>query len=367
MISVSVLSNENVKKKTIIMFAILDYIFLLLFILCPNVEAQEGDSWDLPKNLKPVKYALTLITFLEKDNLNFSGDITIEMNCVTETDQIVLHAKDLTIGPPDVLVKMVTADKGEADLKVASHGYGKENDFYIIKMGVKLVPRVVYRVYIKFKGDLSESLNGYYYVSYEEGELTKYTTSTWFEPIGARSAFPCMDEPALKATFTISMGHAPNLIAVSNMPKADSQTLAIDGRTDSWVLDIFEESKLMSTYLVAFTLGEYEFVKVPADGLSFEIGIWIRKKYLQQIELAMKTVVGALKFYKNYFKVNYALKKLDLVAVLDQSRGGMESYGMITLSQFFNTSDMLEESRNIFQPCTPLKSSYKYNSMMNSS
>lgn len=79
MISVSVLSNENVKKKTIIMFAILDYIFLLLFILCPNVEAQEGDSWDLPKNLKPVKYALTLITFLEKDNLNFSGDITIEV------------------------------------------------------------------------------------------------------------------------------------------------------------------------------------------------------------------------------------------------------------------------------------------------
>lgn len=97
-------------------------------------------------------------------------------------------------------------------------------------------------------------------------------------------------------------------------------------------MDVFEESPLMSTYLVAFTLGEYEFVSVPADGLSFELGIWIRKQYLEQLELAKKTLVGALKFYTDYFKVNFALKKLHIVAVFDQNRGGMESYGMITLT-----------------------------------
>lgn len=84
----------------------------------------------------------------------------------------------------------------------------------------------------------------------------------------------------------------------------------------------------MSTFLVAFTLGEYEYVPVPPDGLKFEIGIWIRKQYIEQLELAKKAVVGALKFYTDYFKVDFPLKKLDLVAVLGVNRGGMESYGM---------------------------------------
>ncbi|KAK7584256.1 hypothetical protein V9T40_005219 [Parthenolecanium corni] len=325
-------------KRATIMFALLNYMLLFLFIFSRNAEAQQGQSWEIPKNVIPVRYTLTLITFLEENNFNFTGDVIIEMNCVTETDQIVLHAKDLTIGPTDVVVKMVTADKEEADLKVASHGYGKENDFYIIKMGAKLVPPVVCRVYIKFQGPLSENSDAYYYVSYEEGGQTKYTTAVWLEPIGARRVFPCMDEPALKATFAVSMGHAPNLIAVSNMPKADTQKLNIEGRTD-WVLDIFEESKPMSTYLVAFTLGEYKYVKVPADGLPFAIGIWIREQYLKLIDLAMKTVAGGLKFYTNYFNVDYALKKLDLVAVSDQSKGGFESYGMISVSENVMTYD----------------------------
>ncbi|KAK7584258.1 hypothetical protein V9T40_005221 [Parthenolecanium corni] len=320
------------------MFALLNYMLLFLFIFSRNAEAQQGQSWEIPKNVIPVRYTLTLITFLEENNFNFTGNVIIEMNCVTETDQIVLHAKDLTIGPTDVVVKMVTADKKEADLKIASHDYGKENDFYIIKMGAKLVPPVVCRVYIKFQGRLSEIPEAYYYVSYEEGGQTKYTTSVWMEPIETRKVFPCMDEPALKATFAISMGHAPNLIAVSNMPKAETQKLNIEGRTD-WVLDIFEESKPMSTYLVAFTLGEYKYVKVPVDGLSFDVGIWIREQFLKLIDLAMKTLAGALKFYTNYFKVDYALKKLDLVAVSDRSNAAMESYGMITMSEDLMTYD----------------------------
>lgn len=183
------------------MLGVSNYILFLLFILRPNVEAQQGDPWDLPKNLIPMKYTLTLISFLEKDNLNFSGDIVIEVcndsfqnisrssnvdqiptqtfvlhpqiNCVTETDRIVLHAKDLTIGATDVVVKMLTSDNKEVEQKVSSHGYGDENDFYLIVMVDKLVPKGVYLLSIKYKGNLNESLNGYYFVSYEQGGETK--------------------------------------------------------------------------------------------------------------------------------------------------------------------------------------------------
>lgn len=72
-----------------------------------------------------------------------------------------------------MVVRFVDAGEKEVDQKISSHGYGKENDFYEIVMGEKLVPERVYRLFIKYTGRLSDSLNGYYFVSYEQDGETK--------------------------------------------------------------------------------------------------------------------------------------------------------------------------------------------------
>lgn len=79
MIPVSALSNENMNKRATIIFALLNYMLLFLFIFSRNAEAQQGQSWEIPKNLIPVRYTLTLITFLEENNFNFTGDVIIEV------------------------------------------------------------------------------------------------------------------------------------------------------------------------------------------------------------------------------------------------------------------------------------------------
>ena len=84
--------------------------------------------------------------------------------------------------------------------------------------------------------------------------LRRTIVSTHFEPTDARSAFPCFDEPHLKARFFVSITHDAALTALSNMPI--NNTLKIDNKT---VKDEFEPSVKMSTYLVAFSVNDFKF------------------------------------------------------------------------------------------------------------
>jgi len=79
--------------------------------------------------------------------------------------------------------------------------------------------------------------------------------ATQFEPLRARRAFPCMDEPALKATFNMTIAHRPEYIALSNMPLYRSEV--VNGQTH----DHFLQTVVMPTYLVALVVGEFEFLK----------------------------------------------------------------------------------------------------------
>ena len=82
-----------------------------------------------------------------------------------------------------------------------------------------------------------------------------HVAATQFSPADARKAFPCFDEPAMKATFSVTLVHHPSLIALSNMPIYQSQ------EKDGWKYDSFEKSVVMSTYLVAFAICDFKFVE----------------------------------------------------------------------------------------------------------
>lgn len=181
-----------------------------------------------------------------------------------------------------------------------------------------------YTLNIVFTGELNDKLKGLYRSKYvnEKGEDC-FAAVTQFEATDARRCFPCWDEPALKATFDISLVVPPKLVALSNMPVKQSYDVENSVRYD------FETTPIMSTYLVAVVVGEYDYVEDrSADGVLVRVYTPPGKK--EQGLFALEVATKVLPYYKDYFNIAYPLPKIDLIAIADFSAGAMENWGLVT-------------------------------------
>lgn len=118
-------------------------------------------------------------------------------------------------------------DAAGKNVVISKFTYEKENDFFIIHLASKLSPETKYDVSITFNGKLSDGLAGFYRSSYTDKKTDekKWLATTQFEATDARRAFPCFDEPAMKATFEINMGRLKNYTSISNMPIAKTEPM----------------------------------------------------------------------------------------------------------------------------------------------
>ena len=93
----------------------------------------------------------------------------------------------------------------------------KKDQRVIFQLDEKLkIGRVT--LHVVFSGFLNDYLQGFYRSKYTVDGVEKYMATTQFESTDARMAFPCWDEPAVKARFRISLTTPLNYTAVSNMP-----------------------------------------------------------------------------------------------------------------------------------------------------
>ncbi|XP_059949175.1 leucyl-cystinyl aminopeptidase isoform X2 [Mesoplodon densirostris] len=273
----------------------------------------------LPTAIMPVRYELNLHPNLT--SMTFRGSVTISLQVLQATWNIVLHSTGHNISRVTFMSAVSSQEKQVDVLEYPFH------EQIAIVAPEALLEGHNYTLKIEYSANISSSYCGFYGISYtDESNEKKYFAATQFEPLAARSAFPCFDEPAFKATFIIRIIRDEQYTALSNMPKKSSVIME-----DGLVQDEFSESVKMSTYLVAFIVGELKNLSQDINGTL--VSIYAVPEKIGQAHHALETTVKLLEFYQNYFEIQYPLKKLDLVAIPDFEAGAMENWGLLTFQE----------------------------------
>jgi puromycin-sensitive aminopeptidase len=280
--------------------------------LTPTTAPQ--DAFRLPRTVEPHVYRLEI----EPDigSATFSGTVAIDVTVHETVDQIVLNAAELAISDVEVRTEA-------GDVIGCTVSFEDELEQAIFHPSTPLAPGGA-TVTCRFTGTLNDKLRGFYRSTYTDDAGETHTiATTQLESVDARRAFPCWDEPDRKAVFDVTLTIDRDDDAFSNSPIVDVRR---DG--DKNVVH-FAPTMKMSTYLVAFVVGQLETTEtIDVDGVPLRVVFTPGKRKLADFGLA----IGAfsLRFFTEYFGIPYPGDKVDLVAIPDFAAGAMENLGCIT-------------------------------------
>uniref|UniRef100_A0A674P9K5 Aminopeptidase n=1 Tax=Takifugu rubripes TaxID=31033 RepID=A0A674P9K5_TAKRU len=272
----------------------------------------------LPTDVYPVNYGLCLKPDLI--DFTFEGKLEALVEVTQATNQIVMNCADI-----DIITASFVPQGGE-EINATGFNYQNEDEKVTLSFPSTL-QKGSGTLKIDFVGELNDKMKGFYRSKYttSAGEI-RYAAVTQFEATDARRAFPCWDEPAIKATFDITLIVPKERIALSNMNVIERKPYPDDEN----LLEVkFATTPIMSTYLVAFVIGEYDFVESQSsDGVTVRVYTPVGKA--EQGKFALEVATKTLPFYKEYFSVPYPLPKIDLIAIADFAAGAMENWGLVT-------------------------------------
>eukprot|EP00270_Netrium_digitus_P002182 TRINITY_DN1241_c0_g2_i1.p1 TRINITY_DN1241_c0_g2~~TRINITY_DN1241_c0_g2_i1.p1 ORF type:complete len:933 (-),score=267.52 TRINITY_DN1241_c0_g2_i1:149-2803(-) len=287
----------------------------------------EASSVLLPTHFKPRKYELLLEPDLE--TFKFRGFVKIYGDVLRDATEIKLHAEHLKITKVEVhqaggALKLATEEEAEAveyDKDTATAAIRLHAQEGVLRPGPATVS-------IEYTGIHNDNMTGFYRAWYQKANGSKvWIATTQFEPIGARQALPCFDEPAVKATFEVSIRVPGGLMALSNMPVVSTTT-----NQDGSLLVQFAESPIMSTYLLAFVVGAFECLSTTTPA-GTQVNVWTVPGKKDQGKFSLEVAAKVLSFFAEYFGIAYPLPKADLIAIPDFAAGAMENWGLITFRE----------------------------------
>jgi len=281
----------------------------------------------LPAAVQPSKYKLSLEPYLDvpaenqkpDDAFTFDGKVDIDVSVSEPVTEIVLNALELKVASASV-----TSMTSEV-IEVSDIVMDVEGQTVSLKLG-KTVSEGRYTVGVTFSGCLNDKMAGFYRSGYKDADTgePRFMAVTQFEPTDARRSFPCFDEPAHKAIFEVTLVAPAKLQCISNMPIASERTLD-NGKK----IVAFKPSPIMSTYLLAYVVGEFDFVEgTTEEGVL--IRVYTLRNQSHQGKFALDVALKTLSFYTKFFEIEYPLPKLDMIAVPDFSAGAMENWGCVT-------------------------------------
>ncbi|ESP00388.1 hypothetical protein LOTGIDRAFT_238559 [Lottia gigantea] len=329
----------------------------------------------LPLHMEPIHYDVELQPNMynnKPETFTFNGYARIHMKCVAASNNVTLHINKLNI--TDGSMKFGRQDMSAAP-GISSWTIDKERQFLIIYLNDNMEENKEYYVEMRFVGPLKDDLAGLYLSTYEYQNVTKYMATTQLQPTDGRRVFPCFDEPAIKATFNTTLVRMNTTKSISNMPitstqpryMATSMLAPIEGRrifpcfdepgikasfnvtlvrssstkaisnmpiretvsrSNGMVADVFERTPKMSVYLLAFIVGDLEFIeKTTSKNIRYRT--WSTLGKTDQAQYALETGVKIITYFSDFFEVPFPLPKQDMVAIPDFSAGAMENWGLI--------------------------------------
>uniref|UniRef100_A0A8C7JZR3 Aminopeptidase n=1 Tax=Oncorhynchus kisutch TaxID=8019 RepID=A0A8C7JZR3_ONCKI len=293
----------------------------------PTTPSTPWEHYRLPDSLSPVSYNITLwprlVVNASTGLFIFTGQSAVVFQCKKDTDLILIHANKLNL----TLLSLISRDGATAPT-IKKSWLEVPTQFLVIQLNSNLMAGSQYELYTEFIGELADDLGGFYRSEYTEGTsppVRKVVATTQMQPVDARKAFPCFDEPAMKAVFHMTLLHAHGTVALANA----SVNVTVNGQDVTRTS--FQPTPLMSTYLLAFVVSEFGFIH-STEGEKVLIRIWARKQAIAegQGDYALEKTGPILEFFENYYSSSYPLTKSDQIALPDFSAGAMENWGLIT-------------------------------------
>jgi puromycin-sensitive aminopeptidase len=296
------------------------------------------DPHRLPATVRPLRYDLTLQPDLE--GATFSGSCAATVTVTEATSTVVLNAIELAIDEA-----WLTDELGQR-LDVTGIELDEEAERATLALASP-VDTGTWVVHTRFRGVLNDRLHGFYRSTFTDADgVERAIAVTQFEATDARRAFPCWDEPALKAVFGISLVVDEDLLAISNAAEVERSP-----QGDGTVLVRFADTMKMSTYLVAFVVGPLEATDpVDVDGTPLRV-VYPRGKGALT-GYALEVGAACLRFFSDYYDIGYPGDKLDLVAVPDFAFGAMENLGCVTFREVLLLVDPAEVTQPELQNVT---------------
>ena len=254
----------------------------------------------------PNHYNLTL-DLTRAEEKEFSGTVIISGDSTSES--ISLHSKGLTI-------QSATIDNQPADVSFG--------EFDELRLSQPNVENGKHTIHINFSGNITDAMHGLYPCYFTHDGIKKQLFATQFESHHAREVFPCVDEPAAKAEYDLTLITRPGITVLGNMPVKSEEENG-NSRTTT-----FEKTPRMSSYLLAFVIGELHKKSARTES-GVEVNVWATPAQNENtLDFALDIATRSIDFYDEYFGVKYPLPKSDHVALPDFSSGAMENWGLIT-------------------------------------
>ncbi|XP_068943855.1 aminopeptidase Q [Petaurus breviceps papuanus] len=299
----------------------------------------------LPSDVVPLHYDLELWVPLQPDRVqqsskSFNGRLNITVKCVSPTTRVLMHSFHLGYEGATVLGPLPEGPGSGAEPRpvgqvvVNSLWEFPKTEYLVMELRETLKPGRRYVLQFVYSGLVNGTdKDGFFRNVYSDQGKNRALIASQLEPSYARRIFPCFDEPAMKATFNITIVHHPSYVALSNMP-----VLAVSEKEDAngnrWMVTSFECTPLMSTYITAFAVCDYDYVNGTERGK--EVRIWARKDAVAEggADFALSIAGPIFSKLEDLLNVSYPLPKIDLIGFPIFNTQAMENWGLITFDDF---------------------------------
>ncbi|MGB6231098.1 MAG: M1 family metallopeptidase [Litorimonas sp.] len=293
-------------------------------VAVPQASRDAVPHAQLPETVTPSAYRIDFVIDPEADGM--TGTVEIDATVNADTDGFWIHAKEMEVSDASIEMDGATLPLvfDPVPLDDAPSGLA----WLAAPQGLSAGEGTIRLV---FSTPYNLNLNSAYKVV--RGNDAYIVTQ--MEPIGAREAFPGLDEPKYKQPFTISITAPQGQTVVSNTPLV-SETPVEGGM----VRHQFAQTRPLPTYLVAFAVGPYdvvEFADIPPNAVRDRPiklrGIAARGEG-PRLQYALENTDGLLSALEGYFGREYPYEKLDLLAAPEYAFGAMENPGLIVYREY---------------------------------